>query len=69
MNTDDGAGHGDVLDNPQVPFSDLELQFKGGLRAPLGDPAELRDIHDDERFHAVELADHPGCEPDLASST
>src|SRR5205807_8424793 len=45
-------------DNPQLPFSDLTLDFAGGPRAALVTPAAMRGLHDAQRVDVVERREH-----------
>ena len=41
-------------DLPQFPFTNMEMALKGGVRAALVNPSDLRDEDDHGRIHALE---------------
>ena len=63
VNTTTGQLTTKFLEQPAVPRSAMcSSQFKGGLRAGLGDAAELRDVHGHLGYDAVEHAVHARCD-------
>ena len=55
-NPSTGQLTGTFKENPQLPFGELKLHFKGGPRAPLANPADVRVVHGDELADLVGFA-------------